>query len=90
MSAPLDPRPTQGGGMSRVGSDPGRPRRPSSRLGVDRVACTGHGVCAQLLAQVRLDEFGYPIVEGAAVHPDEAAPAIALCPARALYLTPPR
>ncbi|EWT01309.1 3Fe-4S ferredoxin [Intrasporangium oryzae NRRL B-24470] len=90
MSAPLDPRATRVGGATRIASDPRRPVGLSSRLGVDRVACTGHGVCAQLLAQVRLDEFGYPIVEGAAVDPDEAAPAIALCPARALFLMPPR
>jgi len=29
------------------------------RLAVDRVACSGHGVCAQLLAGVTLDEWGY-------------------------------
>jgi ferredoxin len=53
---------------------------------VDRVACTGHGVCARLLPeQVALDEWGYPIVAGAA--DDSAARAAArLCPARALRL----
>ncbi|WP_076263650.1 ferredoxin [Intrasporangium flavum] len=54
-------------------------------LAVDRVACTGHGVCAQLLAQVRLDEWGYPIVDHASVPATEADVAIRLCPARALY-----
>ncbi len=54
-------------------------------LAVDRVACTGHGVCAQLLAQVRLDEWGYPIIDDARVPADEADVAIRLCPARALY-----
>ncbi len=55
---------------------------------MDRVACSGHGVCAQLLAGVRLDEWGYPVIDGrpGAIDPAETAPAIALCPARALYL----
>ncbi|MEO7754329.1 MAG: ferredoxin [Terracoccus sp.] len=65
-------------------------RRPATGpvLAVDRVACSGHGVCAQLLAGVRLDEWGYPVIDGrpGAIDPAEAAPAIALCPARALYL----
>jgi ferredoxin len=35
--------------------------RPALR--VDRVACSGHGVCASLLpGSVRLDEWGYPVV----------------------------
>jgi ferredoxin len=55
-------------------------------LAVDRIACTGHGVCAQLLSQVRLDEWGYPIVDDPAVPLDEARTAIRHCPARALYL----
>jgi ferredoxin len=53
---------------------------------VDRVACTGHGVCASLLRQVELDEWGYPVVLDAAVPAQEATTAIRLCPARALYL----
>lgn len=72
----------------------GPARRPARRgsvgpaLAVDRVACSGHGVCAQLLSGVRLDEWGYPIIDvrPGAIDPSEAAPAIALCPARALYL----
>lgn len=55
------------------------------RLAVDRVACTGHGVCAQLLRQVELDEWGYPLVLDPDVPSDAAATAIRLCPARALY-----
>jgi ferredoxin len=32
-----------------------------STLTVDRIACTGHGVCASLLPEhVALDEWGYP------------------------------
>jgi ferredoxin len=59
-----------------------------STLAVDRIACTGHGVCAQLLAQVRLDEWGYPVVDDASVSAEDARTAIRHCPARALYLRP--
>lgn len=53
---------------------------------VDRVACTGHGVCAQLLEDFRLDAHGYPIVDDSRAAPAEARRAVTLCPARALYL----
>ncbi|WP_020141548.1 ferredoxin [Terracoccus sp. 273MFTsu3.1] len=59
------------------------------RLAVDRVACSGHGVCAQLLAGVTLDEWGYPVVADDRVGEDGRAvadTAVRLCPARALYL----
>lgn len=57
-------------------------------LHVDRVACTGHGVCAGVLPQsIELDEWGYPIVRDPQVGAEEAATAIRLCPARALYRT---
>ena len=62
----------------------------ASRLAVDRVACTGHGVCAQLLEGVTLDEWGYPLVAPDTVEGPQghavAETAIRLCPARALYL----
>ncbi len=68
------------------------PRTENRRqLRVDRVACTGHGVCASLLPRsVSLDEWGYPVVaeEGARGRrdSDEAqAAAIRWCPAMALY-----
>ena len=54
-------------------------------LVVNVCACTGHGLCAQLLANVTLDEWGYPVVHDDAAGADEAATAIRLCPARALY-----
>jgi ferredoxin len=63
--------------------------RPTVR--VDRVACTGHGVCASLLpGSVRLDEWGYPVVlteaEGGVDDGDRArGAAVRLCPAMALY-----
>ena len=62
------------------------------RVAVDRVACTGHGVCAQLLAGVALDEWGYPVVTDDRVDPadplamEAVDAALRLCPARALYL----
>ena len=56
------------------------------RIGVDRVACTGHGVCAMLLPrQVRLDEWGYPVLLDDRAAPEEADAAVRWCPSRALY-----
>ncbi|MER7073014.1 ferredoxin [Terrabacter sp. NPDC000476] len=81
-------------------SAPADRRRSTSRrlglagdpvLAVDRVACSGHGVCAQLLDGVTLDEWGYPVVVEARVDGDDPvalealAAAVRLCPARALY-----
>jgi ferredoxin len=57
------------------------------RIAVDRVLCTGHGVCAQTLPNsIALDEWGYPIIVEEHVDPEAAALAVKLCPARALYL----
>ncbi|AHH18873.1 putative ferredoxin [Nocardia nova SH22a] len=61
------------------------PPSASSVLAIDRIACTGHGICAHILtAAMDLDEWGYPIVLDP--HPDRAlaAEAVKLCPARAL------
>jgi len=79
--------------VSRVVPDPRAPGAvravPASRhpqLRVDRIACTGHGMCASLLPrQVRLDEWGYPVVADAAVPVEDGEAAIKFCPARALY-----
>ncbi|MGN6753458.1 MAG: ferredoxin [Intrasporangium sp.] len=63
-----------------------RPDEDTVDLRVDRVACTGHGVCAGVLPRnIELDEWGYPIVRDSSVDPAKAATAIRLCPARALY-----
>lgn len=63
------------------------PSSPEARIAVDRVLCTGHGVCAQALpGAIELDEWGYPIIRGESVPPGDAALAVKLCPARALYL----
>jgi ferredoxin len=60
------------------------------RLAVNPIACTGHGICAELLPElVGLDEWGYPIVTGREV-PHElgslARRAVRLCPTLALRL----
>ncbi len=66
---------------------PSTDREVGVRIAVDRVLCTGHGVCARTLpGRIRLDEWGYPIVEAVAVDPVDADLAVKLCPARALYL----
>jgi ferredoxin len=57
---------------------------------VDRIACTGHGLCAELLPElISLDEWGYPILDP---HPvpgslaGHARRAVAACPTLALRL----
>ena len=66
-----------------------RPTAPRPTVGIDRIRCTGHGVCADLLPEiVTLDEHGYPIVApGAAgvLSPRDLDTARRLCPARALH-----
>lgn len=70
---------------------PGRPGVTTARLRVDPTACTGHGLCAELLPElIVLDRWGYPLLA------DQAVPASLLrrarrtvtdCPALALRLT---
>lgn len=60
--------------------------RTEPELRVDRIACTGHGVCATLLeGRFRLDREGYPIVDEPRVGRPDGDTAIRFCPARALY-----
>ena len=60
--------------------------RHTQAMEVDRVACTGHGICASLLPeQISLDEWGYPVMLAADVDPELGHIAIRLCPARALF-----
>jgi ferredoxin len=65
-----------------------RSRALSLRL--DRIACEGHGACAELLPELlSLDEWGFPIVHSAAVPPEltaHARRAVAACPVLALRL----
>lgn len=60
-----------------------------TKLRIDRVACTGHGVCAALLpGAIERDEWGYPILLTPDVDASAAKDAVTLCPARALYREP--
>jgi len=59
-------------------------------LHVNPIACTGHGLCAEMLPElIRLDEWGYPILPADPVPPDLlplARRAVRLCPTLALRL----
>ena len=60
-------------------------------LRVDRIACSGHGVCAELVPElVTLDEWGYPVLAPGPVPQDlvrHARRGVSACPALALTLT---
>jgi ferredoxin len=58
-------------------------------LRVDPIACEGHGICAELLPElIRLDDWGYPILDDAPPDVDirDVKRAIASCPTLALRL----
>ncbi len=61
-----------------------------NRLHLDPAACTGHGLCADLLPElVELDEWGFPMLRADAVRPDllpHARRAVSACPTLALRL----
>jgi ferredoxin len=62
----------------------------SHRLRVNPITCEGHGLCVELLPEViRLDDWGYPIIEQPDV-PEEllalARRAADACPTLALLL----
>ena len=62
----------------------------SMRLRVNPIACEAHGLCAELLPElIRLDDWGYPIIDVALV-PDDlealARRAVDACPTLALLL----
>jgi ferredoxin len=76
---------------------PARTRTPApaadgtrTELVIDRIACDGFGLCAELLPELlELDDWGYPIVKSAAVPDallDHAKRAVVLCPVLALKL----
>lgn len=58
---------------------------PRSTFAVDRIACSGHGICAHILVDaISLDEWGYPILHDTHPDPALATEAVKLCPAQAL------
>ena len=60
------------------------------QLRVNPIACTGHGLCAELLPElVTLDEWGYPLLAGGPIPAQlarRARHAVTNCPALALLL----
>jgi ferredoxin len=65
-------------------------RGVTAYLRVDPIACTGHGLCAELFPEwIELDEWGYPIIDRGAI-PEEllvhARRAAEACPKLALAL----
>jgi ferredoxin len=62
----------------------------SHRLRVNPITCEGHGLCAELLPElIRLDDWGYPIIDQPEVPPeldDLARRAVDVCPTLALLL----
>ena len=67
-----------------------------TRLAVDPITCTGHGLCAELLPEaIALDEWGYPLLAYRELPQQllrRARSVAATCPTRALRLvqTPAR
>jgi ferredoxin len=64
--------------------------QPLAELGIDRIACDGYGLCAELLPElIELDDWGYPIIRGGAI-PQSVLPharrAVSGCPTLALRL----
>jgi ferredoxin len=62
----------------------------SARLRVNPIACKAHGLCAELLPElIRLDDWGFPIIEEEPIPPellDLARRAVDACPTLALLL----
>ncbi len=65
----------------------------TAKLRVNPIACSGHGLCAELLPElISLDEWGYPIVTDKPVPAGlarKARRAVTDCPALALKLFNP-
>jgi ferredoxin len=62
----------------------------SLKIKVDPIACTAHGMCAELLPErITLDDWGYPLIDGRPVPPgleQLARKAAGACPTLALKL----
>ncbi len=65
--------------------------RVERTLSVDPIACDGHGLCSELFPEgIRLDDWGFPIVDPAPVPRQlvaHARRAVACCPKAALRLS---
>ena len=64
---------------------------PKRRLRVNPTLCTGYGYCAEILPErITVDDWGYPIIEQAALDSDRlvrlARRAVATCPRLALLI----
>jgi ferredoxin len=61
------------------------------RVHVNPIRCEAHGLCAELLPErITLDEWGYPLIDGAPVPralEDLARRAASVCPTLALSLS---
>ena len=61
-----------------------------TRIVVNWTTCVGHGMCAELVPElIRLDDWGYPIVDSRAVPAELEAHvkrAIEMCPTLALLV----
>ena len=66
----------------------------TARMRVNPIACSGHGLCAELLPElITLDEWGYPVIADQPVPARlarEARRAVTDCPALALRLAAAR
>jgi ferredoxin len=62
----------------------------SVHLRIDPIACTAHGMCAELFPErVSLDDWGYPVIDDAPISPELESLArrvVAACPTLALRL----
>lgn len=60
------------------------------QIRVNPIECQGHGLCAELLPErIRLDEWGYPIIEPGEIPrdlEDLSRRAVDVCPTLALLL----
>jgi ferredoxin len=62
----------------------------SRHLIVNPITCEAHGICAELLPElIRLDDWGYPIIDPSPIPPEleaHAKRAVAACPTLALLI----
>lgn len=79
------------GSAGATGAHPHEASRLTIRLRVNPIQCVAHGLCGELLPEaVRLDEWGYPIIEREPTPEllEHARRAASACPTLALLLEP--